>query len=322
MKAHAIKILSILSILTIAVMVFAVMNIGLVNFVNAATSNSAVTANVNVGNVIYLSLNPNAISFGIVYPTQGTAANVPVNVIDNGGNVEANVLVAGGNWIYGSNTFLVGNTLWSATSSGSTTPLTSTPTNTMVFISKPSINTPSTQNSVYFGVNVPAGMPAGLYTENIIFESYNSTIPLSSTPVSANAVASVTVGSTCFISLSPNTINFGNIYASANVPTNMLITDSDNGGNVEANVLVEGTSWNGSSVSFGVSNTLYSPSTQSAYVGNALTSTLTLTTPLITVPAPTQSVPTSSNSIYFGLGVPPGTPAGSYTQTITIENSC
>ncbi len=31
---------------------------------------------------------------------------------------------------------------------------------------------------------------------------------------------------------------------------------------------------------------------------------------------------TSSNTIYFGLGIPGAIPSGVYTQTITIENSC
>jgi hypothetical protein len=51
-----------------------------------------------------------------------------------------------------------------------------------------------------------------------------------------------------------------------------------------------------------------------------LTSTLTLTG--ITIAAPTQGNPSTNSPIYFGLGVPAGAPAGAYSQTITIENSC
>jgi len=142
---------------------------------------------------------------------------------------------------------------------------------------------------------------------------------------SNTVTASANVQGVCYISLSSNTINFGNIAPNANVPTNMQITDYDNGGNVAANILVDGTNWiysSNTAIYFGVSNTLWSPASQTTYTGTALTLSPTLTNTGIVVPQPTSSTPTTSNNIYFGLAIPAGTGAGIYTQTITIENSC
>ena len=153
--------------------------------------------------------------------------------------------------------------------------------------------------------------------QHLTFNNINSGASLGSGPATSSLTANVQ--GFCSISLSPTSINFGSIAASANVPTNSLITDTDSGGNVQASVLVKGTDWSGTG-SFGVSNTLYSSSSQGAYTGNALTNTLTITG--ITIAAPTQGSPSTNSPIYFGLGVPAGAPAGAYSQTITIENSC
>ena len=128
----------------------------------------------------------------------------------------------------------------------------------------------------------------------------------------------------CYITLAPNLISFGSIYASANVPTNVLVTDTDNGGNAAANVLLEGTPWtltSNSLVTFGASNTLYDSSSQGVYNGLPLSGTATSTA--ITVLAPNYPSSSSANAlIYFGLGIPGGAEAGAYTQNIIIENSC
>ncbi|MEM0086889.1 MAG: hypothetical protein QXT36_01305 [Candidatus Micrarchaeaceae archaeon] len=291
---------------------------------NSAPSN--VVANVAVGNVIYLSVSPNTINFGNLYPA-GAAYDTNVLVTDNdiGGNMGANILVEGGNWIGPSSSFGVGNTLWDATTQNTYigTALSATFANTLIFIPAPTLSTPTTSNNIYFGLSIPGGTPAGVYTQNILFENYNVTYSTYNAPSTQGmVVASANVQSVCYISLSPNTINFGSIYANANVPTNNLITDSNPGGNVQATLLVDGGNWIqsvNSLIQFGVGNTLWDAANQITYTGNALTATLSNTG--IIIPASTYTT-TGSNSIYFGLGVPGGTPAGSYTQTITIENSC
>ena len=140
---------------------------------------------------------------------------------------------------------------------------------------------------------------------------------------SNTVTASANVQGYCYISLSNTIINFGSIAPNANVPTNMLITDYDNGGNVAANILVAGTNWiysSNTAIYFGVSNTLWSPANQATYNGIALT--LSPNDTKIVVPQPTPTNTITSNNIYFGLAIPAGTGAGIYTQTITIEDSC
>ena len=300
---------------------------------NASTSNGTVTANVAVGNVIYLtvsnSVSGNVINFGSMYSSSSYDTNVLVTDNDIGGNIGANILVEGSSWLDAttSNTFGVSNTFWSPTplTNLGTNALTSAFANTFITIAAPSLSTPYASNSIYFGVNVPGGTPEGNYIQTISFENYNASQGIYNKSSTANAItAEVDVQGTCYISLSPNSISFGPIVASANVPTNVLVTDSDNGGNVAASLLVEGANWylNGNTAltNFGVSNTLWDANSLSTYTGTALSNTLATTS--ITIPAPTPTNTITSNSIYFGLGVPGGTPAGSYEQTITIENSC
>lgn len=130
--------------------------------------------------------------------------------------------------------------------------------------------------------------------------------------VTSNIVASVNVPAVCGISLGASTINFGAIVPGSNVPTANAITDNNIGGDINANVLVSGTDWTYGSGTVG--NTLYSPTSQATYTGTSLTGSLVPTSVWIGAGA--------ANSLYFGLGIPIGTLAGSYTQTITIENSC
>ena len=285
----------------------------------AYTSNTSATANVNVGNVIYITITPSSNTFGNVYPGSNYGTNVLFTDTDNGGNLAANVFVSGSNFVYGSNGIGVSNTLWDYPSQSSYigNALSATSTDTGITLAQPSIASPSTSNEIYFGVSIPSGTAVGFYTQTLTFNNINSGASLGSGPATSSLTANVQ--GFCSISLSPTSINFGSIAASANVPTNSLITDTDSGGNVQASVLVKGTDWSGTG-SFGVSNTLYSSSSQLTYTGNALTNTLTGTG--ITIAAPTQGSPSTNSLIYFGLGVPAGAPAGAYSQTITIENSC
>ncbi len=301
---------------------------GSMNFAYASSSNTVV-ANVQVGNVIYLDVAPNTINFGSLYPLGSYDANVLVADSDVGGNIGANILVEGATWIYGGNSIGVSNTVWSAAplSASGGTALSGTFANTNIYISQPSLSTSTTSNNIYFGVTIPGGTPPGNYVQTINFENENTTYStfnaIVSAPYNSFVTAEVTVQPTCFISLTPNAISFGSLTPTTNTPTNKLITDYDPNGNAQASVLVSGTTWNSVSnslIGFGTSNTLWSASSQSTYTGNALTGTATTTG--ITIAAPNTINPTTNSPIYFGLGVPAGTPAGTYQQTITIENSC
>ena len=245
------------------------------------------------------------------------STNVIYPVNDPGGNAPANILVAAsGNWIGPTANIPFGNILWANANNSAGTGLTLTLTNTLIQIPAPNTLTPTTSNDIYFGINVPIAQPPGIYTSNILLQ--NSCPPSNSVELTVAVTANV--ATQCYISLSPLTINFGTINPGANVPTANAVTDNDIGGNIAANVIVYGGNWIAGSNQFGVSNTLWNPTSLGTYSGNALSNS-TVNTQIV-VPAPTPSHTTASNSIYFGLGIPGGTVAGTYTQNIVIENSC
>ena len=292
----------------------------------AITTNTVATANVQ--SACFISLNTASIDFGSLDPN----ANVPTanQIIDTnqGGNVASNILVEGGNWISGSNNFYVANTLWNPTSASAGTGNAlalytglSSLVDTLIQVAAPTLSTPTTSSNIYFGMEIPGGTPAGIYTQNIVYGYSCSGGPANA--ITTNTVATANVQSTCFIGVSANTINFGTINPGANVPTSQLITVQDPGGNTAANVFVDGGNWISGSNNFYVTNTLWDVTSDLTYTGNALQlAPAGLTDTHITVLAPSISTPTTSNNIYFGLGIPNGAVAGAYTQNIIIENSC
>ena len=120
------------------------------------TSNTVATANVNVGNVIYITITPSSNTFGNVYPGSNYGTNVLFTDTDNGGNLAANVFVSGSNFVYGSNNIGVSNTLWDYPSQSSYigNALSATSTDTGITLAQPSIASPSTSNEIYFGVSI------------------------------------------------------------------------------------------------------------------------------------------------------------------------
>ncbi|MEM3572552.1 MAG: PGF-pre-PGF domain-containing protein, partial [Candidatus Micrarchaeaceae archaeon] len=185
------------------------------------------------------------------------------------------------------------------------------PTGTKWNVTYDSILNSSTTNTIVFSTS------PGNYLFTVANQVVSGTTYVPS-PGSGHLVAGNTTSITfspavCTISLTPNAINFGSLNANANIATVNAITDS-NTGNVNAYMLVYGGNWIGPS-QFGVSNTTWSALSGTSFAtANHLTALAANTA--ILVPA------SGSNTIYFGLGVPGGAPAGSYTQTITIENSC
>jgi hypothetical protein len=133
--------------------------------------------------------------------------------------------------------------------------------------------------------------------------------------------ASTNVPAACFISIQPNSISFGVITPGSNLPTNQAITDNDVNGNVAANIIVSGSDWSDGGVnSFGVTNTVWSPSTSNSYTGTPLTSVAVDTG--ITIPIPSLVTPITGNTLYFGLAIPISIVPAVYSQSITITNSC
>ncbi|MEM3744669.1 MAG: hypothetical protein QW759_02400, partial [Candidatus Micrarchaeaceae archaeon] len=199
-------------------------------------------------------------------------------------------------------------------------------------------DSPTTGNIIFNGITYANGASntvlAGVYAINAIAPSgYNfhnwtasSNVTFANT-LAANTVATIYGNSiitanyqpsaVCTISLPTTVINFGSLNPLNNIPTTNAITDDDTG-TVGANILVFGGNWILSAnalIEFGVSNTTWSSASGVSFAtANKLTATPAVTG--LTVPAG------GSNTIYFGLGIPDGAPSGSYSQTITIENSC
>ena len=76
----------------------------------------------------------------------------------------------------GTNTILVGNTVYNAISQGSYlgNMLTTTPTNTNIALASPTLGAP-TKTLFYFGLNIPAGTANGVYTQTVTFNNLCST---------------------------------------------------------------------------------------------------------------------------------------------------
>ena len=291
--------------------------------INAATSSGQVAANVNVPGTLYTSISPNSVAWS-QYPGASNATNTLITVFDNGGNIPGNIFIWGSTDLtYGTNNIAIGNVMWNPTAltSYGGNAVTTTAVNTMILVAKPTLTTPSTNSPIYLGISIPSGTPAGLYTGSVYFENENGSVASTSATLSVTA----NVQSTCYISLSPTLINFGTIASGANTGTTWNgIIDTDANGNAQATINVYGSNWiysSNTAITFYVSNTMWSASNTVSYSsGNGLT--LSPVSTGIIIPAPTQSQPSTSNTIYFGVGVPGGAPVGAYTQNIIIENSC
>ena len=289
-----------------------------------ALSQNTVTANVVVPGICYVSGLPNPQSFGSVLPGLSYGTNTAVTDNDIGGNmgsylwINANAAVSSGNWQWLSNTINVGNTMWSITSGLTTytgTALTTSAANTLLFIPSPTIATPIISNSIYFGLNVPGGTANGVYQQALTFNNVCGTAISNTMTLTANVLG------VCYTVVTPTAISFGNMYPGTTYNTNVIVTDNDVGGNVGSAMMVQGNAnWVFGSNNIGVSNTVYNAVSQSTYLGNALSNTFVNTN--IAITAPTQATPYASANIYFGMSVPGGTPAGTYTENIIIENSC
>ncbi len=297
-----------------------------------ATSSNTVVANVIVSNICFTSASPSSPSFASVAPPGSDNTNVEITDNDVGGNSQANVYVAGtsgsgatlGDWIgSGANTIPVGNTLWDLTSDSAYigNALTNSLVETSIVVPAPNTLVTTTSANIFLGLSVPAGTSAGAYTQNIEIENLCGASE-TNTVITANVI----VQGVCYISLSTTTLNFGTLTPTATYDTNAVVTDSDTGGNIAANVILQATSgsngdWIGSGTNtIPVGNTLWDTASQSSYTGTPLTDSGTLTP--IVVPAPNTVVTTTSANVFFGLGVPAGTAGGTYTQNILIENSC
>jgi hypothetical protein len=294
------------SMLIVLALAFTFLSIANIKVAAANSTSSNVVANVAVQSYCELGGTPQTIAFGTVIGggTYDTNALITANTV---GNTNGNILVFGTLWTYISNSFAVSYTLWNPTALASYTgnALTGSPVNT--FIAVAPIAGSMATNNIYFGVQVPSGQAPDTYTQTITLQD-----SCSGAANSFTVSATLTVPGQCYISVSPSSINFGNINPGSNTPfISNEIGDTNTGGNVNANILVEGSQWQNGATTFAVSNTQWNPSNV-AY-GRSLVNTN------IQIPYPPTS---QTGNIFFGVAVPPGEPAGTYTQNVLLENLC
>lgn len=132
--------------------------------------------------------------------------------------------------------------------------------------------------------------------------------------IAPNVILTVTVNTVCEISLNTQTINFGVITASQNTLTTSQNVLDSNGGNVGAYAWVYGGNWIGGASSFGVMNTTWASSNTAYRPAAPLTDVSANTVILISA--------AGNANVWFGLGVPSGQAANTYTQNIIITNVC
>ena len=133
----------------------------------AAGNTVAITGSVTINHYCAFTTNTAAIVFGGstgLNPgsNTGTMANT-ISVTDTG-NLNSNILTSGTTWTFGSNTFGVSNTEYSAsaaTSYGSGTALSASSTDTNIPVNTVSANT------ISYGLGVPNGQAPGTYTQTI-----------------------------------------------------------------------------------------------------------------------------------------------------------
>jgi spore coat protein U-like protein len=131
---------------------------------------------------------------------------------------------------------------------------------------------------------------------------------------SSDITAQVTVPAVCTVSLSANSIDFGSVAPGTDTGSNNQQVTVTNGGNTEAtNVTIKGNDWSGPDT-MPVGQTQWATSAFTYGSGNALTASDAVVT--------TNLAAGSSTTLYFGVGVPSGQAAGTYTQTITVTMNC
>ena len=133
--------------------------------------------------------------------------------------------------------------------------------------------------------------------------------------------ASVSIPNSCVPQVSNSAIAFPGAAPGSSDPSENAVL-VNNLGTSNSNVWVQGTAWTYLSNTFNVDNSIWNPSFSSASppAGNALSGTATDTR--IVTPANLIKQGVGGNNIFFGVNVPANTITGTYSQTITISESC
>lgn len=145
---------------------------------------------------------------------------------------------------------------------------------------------------------------------NLAFASNNQIAP--------NEILTEVVASTCQISLSPSAFTFANVVASGNTVTTPNSVLDTNNGNAQTYLWVYGSNWigpNGILPTFGVGSTVFSSAASTGYGSATALTLISQNTAILDAAA-------SSANVFFGLGIPTGQAANTYTQNIIITNVC
>ncbi len=128
-----------------------------VTVVRAASYSNSIGGNVVIPNTCIPIASNAVINFGST-PAGSYQDTANAETVTNFGNYESNIFVEGGNYVYLSNSFLVGNTLWDAKSD------TANNGNQVVngivgADTQIQLTANGGKGTIYFGINVPAGTP-------------------------------------------------------------------------------------------------------------------------------------------------------------------
>jgi len=133
----------------------------------AGASSNTITGTVNVPTTCALDISDSAINFGSVLPGSSAPTTNSIALSDSIGNAGANAMVYGIDWSGSpSGTMGVSNTLWAKTPG----PPSGTPLSNVIVDTGIIVGTGASSNNIYFGLNIPAGQSAAIYTQTITLE--------------------------------------------------------------------------------------------------------------------------------------------------------
>jgi len=134
---------------------------------DATEEGTAASDTIEMSSLIALSVTESDISYGTVNANTDTGATNQTITVENTGNRDIDPQLSGANMASGGDSIAVGQQEYSATTFtyGAGTDLSASATTLDVTLPQPTNDgTPTIQDTVYWGLGVPAGTPAGTYT--------------------------------------------------------------------------------------------------------------------------------------------------------------
>ncbi len=150
-----------------------------------------------------------------------------------------------------------------------------------------------------FAILSPSVLIVVATTNNVVSEAFTVSVPNTCIPILGNTL-----------------IHFGTVYAGSSASTSNA-ENVINYGNAQSNILVDGGNWISGSLSFLQTNTLWDIVSRGGANGNQLSNSVTGKDTFIPVQANS-----GANQMFFGLNIPAGQSAGTYTETINVLLAC